>query len=105
MASGLPAVATNVASLPEIVRDGIDGFLVPPNDPAALGRRLRQLVENPGEARAMGAAGRERVLAEFSWDSVVDRCLDAYAPSLRTKIESRSTASTSENRGSRATTS
>ena len=41
MACEAPAICTNVASLPEIVEDGVTGFVVPPNDPAALGDRLR----------------------------------------------------------------
>lgn len=79
MACGLPAIATRVASLPEVVDDGVTGFLVPPNDPEALGERLRWVRDHPAEASAMGAAGRARVLERFTWDRVVDRCLDAYA--------------------------
>jgi len=79
MACGAPAVATRVASLPEVVDDGVTGFLVPPNDPVALGGRLRWIRDHPAEAAALGAAGRSRVLERFTWDKVVDRCLDAYS--------------------------
>lgn len=79
MACGACAVATRVASLPEVVDEGVTGFLVPPNNPAALGERLGWLRDHPAEAAAMGAAGRARVLARFTWDQVVARCLDAYA--------------------------
>jgi alpha-maltose-1-phosphate synthase len=78
MACGAPAVCTNVASLPEVVDDGVTGFVVPPNDPAALGAKIAWLAEHPGEAAAMGRAGRRRVLDKFTWPAVVRRCLDVY---------------------------
>ena len=79
MACGAPAIATNVASLPEVVEDGVTGFLVPPNDPARLAERIAWLAAHPAEARAMGEAGRRRVLERFTWDRVVTSCLAAYA--------------------------
>jgi glycosyltransferase involved in cell wall biosynthesis len=79
MACGAPAVCTNVASLPEVVEDGVTGFVVPPNDPAALGGRLRWLRDHPEQARAMGRAARARILERFTWPQVVQRCLDIYA--------------------------
>lgn len=78
MACGLPAICTNVASMPEIVVDGVTGFIVPPNDPSALRDRLLWLRSHPGEAQAMGAAGRQRVLEKFTWPAVVQRCLAIY---------------------------
>jgi glycosyltransferase involved in cell wall biosynthesis len=78
MACGAVTVATNVASLPEVVDDGVTGFLVPPNDPAPLGARLAWLRDHPEEARRMGQAGRRRVLERFTWDAVVRRCFAAY---------------------------
>lgn len=78
MACGTPAICTDVASMPEVVDHGVTGFVVPPNDPAGLGARLSWLRANPTEASIMGLAGRRRVLARFTWGSVVSRCLDAY---------------------------
>lgn len=79
MACGTPAIGTNVASLPEVVKDGVTGFIVPPRDPAALGEKLRWLRDNAEEANAMGLAARQRVLDKFTWPGVVRRCLDIYA--------------------------
>lgn len=79
MACGAPAVCTSVASLPEVVEDGVSGFVVPPNDPAALSERLRWICDYPEAAAAMGAAARRRVLERFAWPKVVGRCLAAYA--------------------------
>lgn len=78
MACGIPAICTDVASMPEVVEDGVTGFVVPPNDPAALGEKLRWLAANPTEAERMGRAARERVLRHFSWPVVVQRCLEIY---------------------------
>ena len=78
MACATPVICTRVASMPEIVEDGVSGFIVEPGDRDALGSRLEWLAEHPVEASAMGAAGRERVLARFQWPGVVERCLDAY---------------------------
>ncbi len=79
MACGTPAICTNVASMPEIVEDGVTGFVVPPNDPAALREKLLYLRDNPERARAMGDAARARVLRHFTWPAVVERCLKIYA--------------------------
>jgi glycosyltransferase involved in cell wall biosynthesis len=81
MACGAPAICTNVASMPEVVVDGVTGFVVPPNDPVALGQKLTWLAEHPVEARAMGEAARARVLEMFTWPAVVRRCLEIYRAS------------------------
>ena len=78
MACEAATVCTDVASMPEIVEDGVTGFVVAPNDPATLGARVAWLVAHPEEAATMGRAGRRRVLEQFTWSSVVERCLDAY---------------------------
>ncbi|MFC1639814.1 glycosyltransferase family 4 protein [Gemmatimonadota bacterium] len=78
MACGIPAICTNVASMPEVIQDGSTGFIVPPNNPDALGEKLRWLRANPNEAKRLGAAAREDVLDRFTWKRVVERCLHAY---------------------------
>jgi len=78
MACGTPAICTDVGSLPEVVEDGVTGFVVPANDPITLGERLRYLKTHPPEAEKMGRAARRRVLEKFTWDATVDRCLRAY---------------------------
>lgn len=78
MACGLPAICTDVASLPEVVEDGVTGFILPPNNPTALSRKLSWLRENPERAMEMGAAARRRVLERFTWPGVVRRCLSIY---------------------------
>lgn len=79
MACAAPVIATKVASLPEIVEDGKNGFVVEADDRDALADRLRWLSGHPDEAAAFGARGREVVLTRFQWPQVVRRCLDVYS--------------------------
>ncbi len=79
MACGRPAICTRVASMPEIVEDGVSGFIIPPNDPTALVDRIGWLRDHRSEAAAMGTAARRRVLEKFTWAGVVRRCLQIYA--------------------------
>jgi glycosyltransferase involved in cell wall biosynthesis len=78
MACGIPAICTDVASMPEAVVDGVTGFVVPPDDLAAMRTALVTLCTDAARAEAMGAAARSRMLEHFQWSSVVRRCLDAY---------------------------
>jgi glycosyltransferase involved in cell wall biosynthesis len=78
MACGTPAICTDVASMPEVVEDGVTGFVVPPNDPAALRAKLEFLRDHPAAVEELGAAARRRVLDRFTWPRVVDRCLEVY---------------------------
>ncbi len=65
MAARLPVVATAVGGNVELLRDGVDGFLVPPHAPWALADRILRLLDRPGLAREMGASGRRRVEEEL----------------------------------------
>jgi glycosyltransferase involved in cell wall biosynthesis len=66
MAAGRSLVASRVGGLAELVREGEDGWLVPPGDPGALARALTQALADPERRRTMGEAGRRRVAREFS---------------------------------------
>jgi glycosyltransferase involved in cell wall biosynthesis len=82
MACGTPVIATRCGALPEVVEDGVTGFLVPPGDPKALREKIEFLMNRPETAKAMGAAGRERVVRLFTWERVAARCLQAYREAL-----------------------
>lgn len=82
MACGAPGVCSDAASLPEVVRDGKTGFVVPWGDAQALGERLGWLRDHPQEARDMGRAAAEEVRLRFAWPRVVDACLEAYRDAL-----------------------
>ncbi|HEY7756190.1 MAG TPA: glycosyltransferase family 4 protein [Actinomycetota bacterium] len=77
MAAGLPLVATDIAGYREVVRDGVEGLLVPPNDVEALAASLRRVLGDADLASALGRAGRERARA-FSWDVVTPRLEAIY---------------------------
>jgi glycosyltransferase involved in cell wall biosynthesis len=66
MALARPIVASRVSAIPEIVVDGETGWLVPPDDPAALAGALRAAIDDPAEARRRGLAGRRRLDACFT---------------------------------------
>ncbi len=68
--AGRPVVATAVDGAPEAVQDGVNGFLVPPGDPAAAADRIISLLSDPALARRMGEAGRAG-LAEWDRDAMV----------------------------------
>jgi glycosyltransferase involved in cell wall biosynthesis len=74
MLAGLPVVASNTSSLPELVRDGETGYLVAPDDPAALAAAAAAALERP----ELGAAGRERARREFSVGRMADRTAALY---------------------------
>jgi len=85
MAYGLPVVATPVGGIPEAVSDGVEGFLVPPGDEAALADRLRRLLDDEELRRRMGAAARAKVERCFSTEVVVPQFEALYAELLGTK--------------------
>ena len=64
-AMACPVVATAVDGTPEVIEEDVTGWLVPPADPPALGRALIRMLADPERARAVGRAGRERVLRRF----------------------------------------
>ena len=82
----LPGWATGLVfglllSLPDAIIDGETGLLVDPLDSAAIGAAVRQLVDDPVRARAMGETGRRRALEHFNWKTVAAR-IDAITTSL-----------------------
>jgi len=77
MAAGVPVVASDIEGYREVVRDGVDGLLVPPNDPNALAAAIRRVLSEPELAAALKAAGRSRAQA-FSWQSVAPRLEAVY---------------------------
>ena len=79
MRQGLPTVVTHVGGNPELVVDGVTGFLVPVHDMTAFARRVVELVRNDELRRTMGMAGQRRVAQRFALAEVARRYLEVYA--------------------------
>ncbi|HEX4629056.1 MAG TPA: glycosyltransferase family 4 protein, partial [Gemmatimonadales bacterium] len=88
-ACGLPVVAGNSGGIPDAVRDGETGYLVPPEDPAALADALCRLLVDPEGARRVGAAGRRAVETYYNWDRVVRDLRAIEAEVIQSAAESR----------------
>jgi len=78
MASGLPVVACAVGGIPDVVKDGINGFLVLPDDPEALAERIMLLVKNPELSHRMGEKGRQLVLENHHAERIGARLVELY---------------------------
>ena len=78
MAMSLPVVATMHAGIPELVVDGVSGFLVPEHDVDALAARLIQLIDDPGRCAIMGREGRRAVETEFDIEKLNVQLLELY---------------------------
>jgi phosphatidylinositol alpha-mannosyltransferase len=81
MAAGLPVVASDIPGYREVVRNGMEGLLVPPSDPVALAAALREVLDDPSVARRLGDAGRERART-YSWDNVAAQLEALYERAL-----------------------
>ena len=79
MASRLPVIASRIAGIPELVEDGVSGFLVPPGDLEMLTDRLVALISDPALCERMGEAGREKVEAEFDVETEAARLVDLFS--------------------------
>ncbi|MBI2984451.1 MAG: glycosyltransferase [Candidatus Kerfeldbacteria bacterium] len=77
-ACGLPVVASRVGGLPEVVKDGVTGFLIPPGDAEALAKNILRLVGDEALRRNMGRAGREFVFERYRWDDSVEFMITLY---------------------------
>ncbi len=83
MACGLPVVATDAGGAREMIRDGVDGFVLARGDREAAVERLISLGSNDGLARRLGEAGRTRVARDFSVERMVDRYAALYVELLQ----------------------
>jgi len=93
MASGLPVITTPNGP-GDIVRDGVDGFVVPIRDPDAIVEKLEYLRANPDRRREMGVNARQRA-QEFSWAAYQQRGVEALRSLMQEKVPSKSTISES----------
>jgi D-inositol-3-phosphate glycosyltransferase len=87
MACGTPVVGTEVGGIKSTVLDGKTGFLVPPNDPAALAEKLAWLHAHPQAARRFGWAGMQRAYQGYTWRTVVEMIDASYEAAIGAGID------------------
>ncbi len=80
-ACGLPAITTREAG--DVIRDGVEGVIVRPGDVDAIAAALEHLYRNPDVVERMGAAARQRVVENFTWDHYRARLLNAYGVAMQ----------------------
>jgi len=71
MACGVPAVCSRVGGVPEVVRDGVEGYLVTPRDIKTMAARALEILTDPGRQERMGKAARERALSQFCSSRII----------------------------------
>lgn len=85
MAMGLPVISTRHSGIPELVKDGITGFLVPERDVDALAEKLSDLIENPQLWGQLGESGRKLVEDEYDSNKLNDELVEIYQQLLTEK--------------------
>ncbi len=89
LASGLPVLATTRSCGEDLIRDGIDGFVIPPADVDALKEKLLWLFKNKVALEQMRTSAAERVATGFSWKDYGERMLHAYSHALSSATAAR----------------
>lgn len=92
LASGLPVVSTKCSSLPEIVEDGVSGFLCPINDAFSMASLVRMLSRSPELMERMKKKARERAVVFFSEEQAVSRYVEIYLSLVNAKVDSVSSS-------------
>jgi phosphatidylinositol alpha-mannosyltransferase len=82
-AAATPVVASDIPGYRDVVRDGVDGVLTPPDDPLSLAAELRALALDPARRERMGRSARERA-ERFAWPHVAAEALDSYEQAIAT---------------------
>ena len=83
MATGKPVIATGIAGVPDMITDGIDGFLVEEKNVEQIVEKLSVLLEDEGLCKKIGRNARKKVEEKFSWDMIAEQILEVYEKVLR----------------------
>lgn len=87
MACGLPVLASDIPGVRDMVRDGLDGVLLPPRGEIAWLHAMERLLDRPAEAKALGASAAERARGTYAIGAVADRHLEMFRELLEEKKE------------------
>ena len=87
MACGLPVICTPNTGGEDVIREGLDGFILPIRDVKALEERILYLFEHPEDSRVMGLAAKERVESGFTWDDYGEKVISRYRKLLSNRRE------------------
>ncbi len=77
-ASGKPVIGANVGATPEIIRDGIDGFLVEFGNPTTLAEKIQFILNNPKLSMALGKNGQDKVQTNNNWKQIAQKIFKIY---------------------------
>jgi glycosyltransferase involved in cell wall biosynthesis len=89
MGAARPIVASRVAGIPDVIGDGQHGLLVPERDSEALAEAIGRLLSDRALAERLGAAARQRVVEELTWDIAAQRFERAYERALHVRTSER----------------
>ena len=78
MAVGIPVVSTQISGIPELIEDGVSGFLAKPNDPESLAEAMNKVLKGEKTIGKITKAARQRIVDEFDRDKNIERLLDIF---------------------------
>lgn len=90
MAAGTPVITTPVGGIPDVIEDGVDGYMVPAGDKVALGRVLARLLADPVLQKQIGTAARNKIRERFSADVIVPQLEKLYVDLHATPVSAMS---------------
>jgi len=82
-----PVIASNVGGIPDVIKDGETGLLVPEKDPEALAEAMVRVLSDPGLAQKLGDEGHRFSQSYFSWDRITDSLIEEYQASVKAAAE------------------
>lgn len=85
MSSGTPVVASNVCAIPEVIMDGVNGFLIPPKNVDSLCQKILFLIRNKDVAEEMGISARNTILSNFEWTEIAEKTANLYNSIIENK--------------------
>ena len=85
MSYGIPVIASRIGAIPEIVDDGVDGFLFEPGNIEDMIQKIREILDDPVRAKKMGEAGAQKVAAQNSESVYYERLMKIYNQAINAR--------------------